>query len=213
MGSVRVAVRPAEAIAQLVFYLGLSGDGELPVFVDAAPNPRRRYDCAALTRAGAGIGRFSARQDAECNAEVAIGLPRTAEFVYRSSVLYAWVSGSAQASAAKRFKPVPHIVLRIGNSSERLLIWVLKRPVSEEKALRYCERISYCLGAARTRCKPDALRVPLPGTFMRAGRQRPAPVLVTRLADVARGLDAEQIAGRLREPPSRDLWRERQADK
>lgn len=208
MGSVRAAVRPAEAIVQIVFDLGLYGEGEIPVWLDRKPNPARYYPCRA--HSGARIARWAAYQELEHSAEVAVGLPRTAEFVYRSSVLWAWTSSPAEAVRAKTFKPVPHIVLRIGNSSERLLLWVLNAPASEAKTRLYCERISYCLKAPRTRCTPEELRVPLPGTFMRLDRGKPAPVLVTRLADVDRGLDVEQIAGNLREPPPRDAWRERQ---
>jgi len=191
-----------EAINQLSWHLGYHGDGELPVFLDGRPNPTHRLPCSNLPRTGERLARIAAYNDLQHSSEVAIGLPRIAEFVYQSTMLWSWISGSVSEKLAKTFAPAPSIVLRIGSSSVRLLLWVLRNPIVEEEARLLNERISYVLKAPRTRCKPEILRCPLPGTFARSGRQRPAPVLLTRL-QVVRGLEAEQVAGGLREPPER----------
>jgi hypothetical protein len=108
---------------------------------------------------------------------------------------------------ARRFRPVPSIVLRFGGSSDRLLLWGLDEPVSVFELAARNERLSYALRAPRTRCDAGGLRVPLPGTFLRLGRQRPAPVLVTRMDAASYSL--AEVSGRLKDPPSRDAWRER----
>lgn len=207
MGSVRVAMAPADAIPEIAWHLSYTGEGVLPIYVDGEPTAHRQLRCT--TDALARLAPLAAELDLERSVEVAIGLPQQRSLVYRSTVLWAWVSGSKQLDAAKRFKPVPSIVLRIGASaSERLLLWALRKPVSDVEAERLNRRISYCLGAPYTRSKPDALRVPLPGTFARVGRTTPAPILLTRMkVDV--GHTAQSVAGRLKEPPPKDAWRER----
>lgn len=210
MSPPRVAVTPAQAIAHLTFLLGYEKAGELPVYTDGKPNPEHRLPCDEILRSGERLARIAAKLDLEDSAEVAIGLPRVHELVYSSTVLWAWVNGKEQVARASKFKPMPSVVLKIGSAgSERLMIWVLNKPVSDTQCFELNERISYALHAPRTRSKPDALRVPLPGTFMRVGRKLAAPVLLTRL-HVECGLDYRKFAG-LKEPPPKDAWKNRKA--
>lgn len=204
----RVAIRPEEACKQLAWTLAYQREGELPVFVDGFPNPHRRLRCSDL-RTPERVARMAYLLDLHESREVAVGLPHVAEFVYSSTVLWAWVAGGDQEARAARFRPLPSIVLKVGGSSERLLLWVLRNPVNAADAERFNVRISYALRAPRTRSRPEALRVPMVGTFMRVGRRVPAPILVTRWQPDTDLLEAQQIAGRLREPPPADAWRER----
>lgn len=200
-----LAIAPADAIQEIVFQLSYAG-GTLPLYVDGLPNPA--HVLGHDVRLGERVAAIARRLDYSESREVAIGLPTTAEYVYRSTVLWAWVKGSDQARRAAAFTPPPSIVLRIGSSSERLLLWALRNPIGEGSATLFNERISYALRAPRTRSPVEKLRVPLPGTFMRVDRSVPAPVLVTRMKCV-KGLDAEQIVARLKDPPPKDAWRER----
>lgn len=208
MSAPRVAIRPAEACAQLAWTLSYEREGELPLYVDGLPNPLDRMRCADA-RTPERVARMAFTLDRDESMEVAIGLPRTAEFVYRSTVLWAWVTGNDQRARASTFRPAPNIVLKVGVGTERLLLWVLRKSISSGEAERFNARISYALHGARTRSKCEALRVPMPGTFMRVDRRKPAPILVTRW-EPEKGLhDACAIGNRLIEPPSPDAWRER----
>lgn len=207
--SVSVAVTPAAAIAEIAWHAAYMREGELPVYVNGNPNPVHRLACRDVLRAAKRLGHISAALDMDRSAEVAIGLPRVAEFVYSTTILHAWLTSGDAEKRAARFKPMPSIVLKLGGSKERLLMWVLRKPVSDDKARTYNARLAYCLGAPRTRSKPEDLRVPLPGTFVRVGRERPAPILLTRL-HVERGHLAEKVAGGLKEPPDPNAWRDRQ---
>lgn len=208
MSAPRVAITNAGAIQELAFSLGYHG-GDLGVYLDGKPNPAHQLSCEPpRTRAGERLARIAANADLEHSAEVAIGLPTIKEFVHYSTVLWAWVKSGEQVARAARFKPAPSIVLKIGGSSERLLIWVLRQPIASQLVEPHNARISYCLHAPRTRSKPEALRVPLPGTFMRVGRSVPAPILLTRLSVGPQLHTFEQITGRLKDPPPKDAWKD-----
>lgn len=206
MSPPRVAVPPAAAIAQIVFACAYERAGEIGIYVNGKPNPERYLPCKDVLRAGERLGRLAAALDLDRSAEVAIGLPCTGGFVYSTTVLHAWITSGEQEKRAKRFTPAPSIVLKVGGSKERLLMWVLRKPVSDDKARTLNARLSYSLGAPRTRSKPESLRIPCPGTFSRVGRERPSPILLTRL-NIARGHLAEKVAGGLKEPPDPEAWR------
>ncbi len=96
------------------------------------------------------------------------------------------------------------MALQEGSSSRRLLLWALEESVdffSIEEANR---RIAYHLRAVQKHGDPDALRVPAPGTFLRVGRSRPVPVVVSRLEPDF--YTVAGVAGRLKEPPPKDAW-------
>lgn len=204
-----VAIRPSDAIERLGFMLSWLGEGELPVYVDGQPNPVSRESCGnpATPRR---IARMAHSFDFDDSYEVALGLPRTAEYVYHSTILWAWISSGEQEQRAFGFSPAPTVVLRIGKAKERLLIWPLRNPLLEQDARAANVRIAYALHTPRTRGAPERLRVPLPGTFMRVGRTRPAPILLSRFDD-EHTFVAQDVVGKLREPPPIDAWRERQS--
>jgi hypothetical protein len=201
----RVAITPERAIMHLAFVLGWPGDGELPVWVDGRPNPAHRLPCDAILQSGKRLARIAANLDMEQSAEVAVGLPRMAEFVYSSAVLWANVETKDSAWRASQFRPQPDIVLKMGASARRLLLWVLKNPITAEATEDANRRIAYALHGLQKFAKPETLRINLPGTFLRVGRSQPVPVLVTRLAESSHTDRA--IVGRLKSPPA--PWSER----
>lgn len=203
--SAPLRIAPADSIAQIAFTLGYHG-GELPIFVNGQPNPAQRLPAKGL-RAGERLARIAQNLDHEHSAEVAVGLPTIGDWVHHSTVLWAWVGSGDQLKRASAFTPRPSIVLKIGSAGTRLLLWGLRHPIPVGLVEPHNSRIAYALHAARTRVKPEQLRVPLPGTFVRVGRSRAAPILTTRLG--LGSLSYEAISGELRDPPPRDAWRER----
>ena len=201
-----LAIAPADAIAELVFHLVAAG-GDLPLYIDRLPNPlaelRGPHD-----RLGARVARIAARLDMEESREVALALPTTGGYVYRSMVLWTWAKTTEQGLEAAKFSPEPSIVLRMGRSAVRLLVWALRNPVNEADCTTFNERLAWRIGAPRTATAAAQLRLPLPGTFRRVGRRVPAPVLLTKF-DLSRAYEAQEIAGKLREPPPKDAWKER----
>jgi hypothetical protein len=101
--------------------------------------------------------------------------------------------------AWRRFRPSPAVVLAIGSSCRRLCIWPLTEILPSILVETANKRIAYALHAPQKYAEPAALRIPLPGTFLRVGRKRPVAVVPTRLE-----LDTwrrEQLVGRLKDPP------------
>jgi hypothetical protein len=199
-------VEPDEAVGFLAFVLGWNG-GQLPVFVNGSYVPRGRLFCEPGM--GARLYRLARKLELKESAQVEIGLPVTDGGILGSTVLWAWSRSRDSTRRASRFSPAPSIVLRFGASAERLMLWGLCEPVPYALIESQNERLSYALHAPRTHCRAEKLRVPLPGTFLRVGRSRPAPVLVTRmeLTDYTRS----QVTARLKDAPSRDAWRERRS--
>jgi hypothetical protein len=195
---------PLIACNFLAFTLGWECPGaSLPVFVDGRRVPSFRLKC------GPGMGeelwRAAHSLDLHANAQVEVGLPETAT----APVLWAHVTGHEQLRRATRFKPPPAMVFRFGSSSDRLLVWGLRETTSWLGLEAHNDRIAYALHASRARCAPEKLRVPVPSTFVRVGRSRPAPVLLTRmeLTDYTRS----QVTAALRDAPSKTAWRERRS--
>jgi len=200
---------PEEAVGALALMLGWNG-GVLPMHVDdGQTRPKvhhRRCGRGATDWLLGGVRRFDGRQ----SLDVAVGLPETRPNVLGpswSTVLWAWVSGKDQVWRAGQFRPLPSMVLRIDGGSKRLLLWFLHEAVPYPSVEPANRKIAYALRATQKWSKPELLRVPLPGTFVRVGRSRPAAVLVTRLED--RTWTRSQVVGRLKEPPSPDAWRDR----
>lgn len=196
-----------ESVRHIAFALGYHG-GDLPIYIDQRPNPARLLKCGPPhIECGRRLAATAHKLDQDRSVEVAVGLPTIKSYVHFSTVLWAWVKGNEQLQRARGFKPSPSIVLQIGSSSERLLIWTLRNPITVELVEAYNSKISYALKAPRTRVRAEKLRVPLPGTFMRVDRRRPVPIVATRLALGTPTYD--QVAGTLRDPPSKDAWKER----
>lgn len=208
MSSPRVAIAPAQAILQLAWLLGYERKGHIPLFRDGKPTPIHRLPCSTLLPSCARLARLAHSLDLEESAELAIGVPRVNDFVNSTTVLHAWVSGSEQLKWAAAFRPLPNVVLKIGSGSERLMLWVLRNPLGDDRARDLNERIAYACHAPRTRSRPEQLRLPLPGTFARVGRRKPAPILLTRL-HCEKGHDYRTVFAGLKEPPAKDAWRSR----
>lgn len=188
----RAIVPPADAIAYLTWAVGWAG-GRVPVFIDGAREPRLHV----CHNDGARLAELAERWDHKANAQVELGLPADHG---QSTVLWAWVESKDSAMRAwRRFRPTPAVVLRIGSSCRRLCIWPLAETVPALLVEGANKRIAYALRCPQKWANPDVLRVPLPGTFIRLGRKRPAAVVATRLE-----LDTfsrEQVVGRLKDPP------------
>jgi hypothetical protein len=195
-------VEPAEAVRFLVFILGWNG-GALPVFVNG------REERLLLCKAGTAerLHELARRADLERSAQVEIGLPMRDHGVGESTVLWAWSRSRDATRRASRFRPTPALVLRFGRGAQRLMLWGLSELVPYVSIEPHNERIAYALHAPRTHCTPEKLRIPLPGTFLRIGRRRPAPVLVTRME--ATDYTRSQVTAALKEAPPRDAWRAR----
>ena len=115
------------------------------------------------------------------------------------TILWAWISGTAQVQRAHRFRPKPSMVLRMGASSERLLIWALREAIPVMLCEGANKRLSYAFRAPYTRSTVESLRIPL--TTLTANRKRLVPVEVTRMELEPMFLRSE-VVGRLKEPPA-----------
>jgi hypothetical protein len=150
--------------------------------------------------------RLVQRLDQKWSPEILIPLPRQKlgwGTVGESTVLWCRIDGHDQLTRARRFRPLPTLVLQEGASSRRLLLWALTEPVSWDVCVDLNRRIAYALRAVQKWADPDLLRIPAPGTCLRAGRSRPTPVRVGRLSTE---MFEPAFAGRLRKPPPADAW-------
>ena len=205
--SIRAVASPADAIAYIAFCIGWGG-GEIPLFADRRPRPRAYFNGDAGTR----LHRLAERLDMRESAQLEIGLPEREHGLgpSQSTVLWAWLEQKdSVVRAARRFRPPPAIVLRMGLSCRRLCIWPLREVLPWALVEGANKRIAYALHAPQKYALPEALRIPLPGTFLRLGRSRPAPVLVTRLELDSYGREA--VTGRLRDPPPPWIQRQRES--
>lgn len=149
------------------------------------------------------------------NFEVAVSLPRPQRgwgTVGSASLLWCRVEGTEQVQRAARFRPLPTMVVREGQSSRRLLMWALDDRLPYERVLDFNRRIAYHLRAVQKHADPDRLMVSMPGTVLHVGRSRPVAVTASRLALGERDcpvFGAEQVAGRLKAPPD-VKWYERE---
>jgi len=199
---VRPVAAPADAIAYLSFCIGWAG-GFVPIYLNGSREAHAYIRADASPRAGAKLARKAKRYDELESAQVEIGLPEvelSGGGPSQSTVLWAWVESRDSAlRVARRFKPLPAVVLRMGSSCRRLCLWPLRELLPFALVESSNKRIAYALHSPQKYALPEALRIPLPGTFLRVGRARPAPVLATRLE-----LDTwarEQLVGRLKDPP------------
>lgn len=120
------------------------------------------------------------------------------------SILWCRISGSDQLERARRFRPLPTLVLQEGASTRRLLVWGLTDWLGYFDLEEANRKIAYRLRAVQKDGVPENLRIPCPGSCLRVGRQRPAPVVVGRLTtDV---YAARQVVGRLKAPPEQKWW-------
>lgn len=205
-GIKHLGVPPAEAAEFLAIMLGWNG-GKIPVFVDGRQTPDFMVACGP--RAGERLWRRAEALELGRSAQVEIGLPVVNGGVSSSTVLWCWCDSRDSSWRASRFQPAPALVLRFGASAQRLCLWGLREAVPWPSIEPHNGRLSYALRAPRTRCEAEQLRVPMPGTFLRVGRSRPVPVMVTRMEMT--GYTRSQVTSQLKDAPSRDAWRQRKS--
>lgn len=192
-------VEPAEALWALLLLLGWKG-GEIPVYLDGS-GPITWVDLASLARGTTALARNVERWDRVQSRQVEIGLPQVRGIgPEQSTVLWAWAESRDSVKRAVRRRPAPTMVLRMGTSCRRLLIWALRETVPSISVEAANKRLSYVLRAPQVQADPEKLRIPVPGTFLRVGRKRPVPVLVT-LVDTDRTYWRKDVVGRLKDPP------------
>lgn len=151
---------------------------------------------------GRGLERIVRMWDERWSEEMLLRLPEPdtkGRGPFGATVLWARVEGKDQLARARRFRPLPTIVLREGSSSRRLLMWALDEWGDYFDVEKANKRIAYRLHAKQCDGLPERLRVPAPGTCLRIGRTRPVPVVVARLEPVRFSINA--VAGRLKDPP------------
>lgn len=186
---------------RLLALLTMWGGGVAPVYRDGGEMPAAWVDCARPSEAAEDLLRRIGR--GRESAQLELGLPERARRVGGPSsctCLWAWVESKDQARrAGKRFKPLPTLVLKMGKSCRRLLIWGLDEEVPYVSVVAANKRIAYALRAPQKYAEPEKLRIPLPATFLRVGRKLPSPVLVTRVGEET--FTRAQVSGRLRDPP------------
>jgi hypothetical protein len=181
----------SEALRMLHFAVAYAG-GFTPVYIDEAGRPGSWIkDRDRFVR----VVRRLAEREHEPQAGSPTPSPQT--FASQSCVLWANIEGTEQERLAKRFRPVPSIVLRIAGTTKRLLLWCLSDPVDAGTVERVNKRIAYALRARQNHSALGDLRLWLPGTLHRNGR--PRPIEVTRLT--LNDFNAGRLAERLREPP------------
>lgn len=189
---VEVCEADLEALLRLVAFTGRGG-GVAPLFLDGRAAPACRLPAGDFGALEARVRRYAGRQ-------LELGLPGSQVGLGECGVLWAWVESREQAlRAGRRFKPLPSMVLRMGRSCRRLLLWWLEEPVAHVSVVAANKRIAYALHAPQKWAQPEKLRIPLPATCLTVDRKRPCPVLVTRMTDVTYA--RERIVGRLSDPP------------
>lgn len=189
-----------EAVRLLAFLTGWGG-GVAPVYRDGSAVASGYMDCSQPSETATDLLRRIVR--GRDNAQLELGLPERQRGIGgpgECTVLWCWVESKDQARrAGKRFKPLPTMVLRMGSSCRRLLLWGLEEKVAYASVVAANKRIAYALRAPQKWSEPEKLRIPLPATFLRVGRKRPAPVFVTRMGEEM--FTRVAVAGRLRDPP------------
>lgn len=206
-----LSVDEAKATRLLAFFVGWGG-GLMPVYRDGAMTPIAYIDCLHPSGAAVRMMRRATRGRGSCQLEVGLPEPkRRGGGPAACSVLWVWVESREQAVLAhRRFRPLPSLVLKMGKSCRRLLIWGLEESVPYVLVVAANKRIAYALRAPQKYAEPERFRAPLPGTFLRVGRRQPAPVLVTRVSEDM--WMRQQIVGHLRDPPPDFMMRLRNGE-
>jgi hypothetical protein len=187
-----------QAIWLLMMLIGWNG-GVAPLYVGGEPRARVHLDCSVPLVGDEVVRRLARWHDRQLE----LGLPEAHANNGGPGVctiLWAWVESREQAwRAARRFRPLPSIVLKMGVSCRRLLIWPLEETAVHASVVAANKRIAYALHAPQKWAEPEKLRIPLPGSSLYVGRKKPGPVLVTRLTDATFLRSA--VTGRLKDPP------------
>ena len=138
---------------------------------------------------------------------ILLGMPEARPFnggVGMASMLWCKVEGKEQLARARRFRPLPSLVLAEGRSTRRWLFWPLERATSYFEVKPANRKIAYALRARQKHGDPDLAWLPAPGTCIRES-SRPVPVVVARLTMDSHSC-ADAIVARLKDPPPLDAW-------
>ncbi len=193
-----VDVSAQDAIGFLAFLVAYGG-GALPVYLGGERWPRTYLE-GTVTELGVDLARKARRWDEVRSLQVEIGLPERPA----ATVLWAWAESKDSAWRARTGnvfgRYLPTMVLKMGASARRLLLWGLKEPLPSVSVEPANKRIAYALRTPQKYSGLEKLRIPVPGSFLRVGRKRPSPVIVTRM-DVDAFYTHRQLVGRLKDPP------------
>lgn len=190
----------SEVLEAIVFHLGFDASF-MPVYVDTRPTPREWIKGTPMEMA-AKLHQRSQHLDFDRSREVSIGIPQAKRAETdggQYTALWCWLKTKDSAARAARWRYPPTFVLRIGAAANRLAVWALRNPEPGILIESANKKLAYFLRGPQKYALPSALRVPVPGTFIRIGRVTPAPVLVTRLS--LRNYTRSELTGRLRDPP------------
>jgi hypothetical protein len=204
-------IDPAEAVCALYAMTARSGGWIAVRCRQQGATITMQHECGSPSD-GARLAHAVRVFDQRFNDELAVTLPRPHrgwETLKESLVLWCRIEGRDQEVRARRFHPRPSLVLQEGDSTRRLLLWALTEPVGWLTCRDANRKLAYHLRAVQKWSDPDALEIPVPGSFLRVGRSKPVPVICSRLEADFYGVD--RVVGRLREPPPVDAWRERAA--
>lgn len=200
-------VPAAEALAGLEFTVGAAG-GWAPLRFETEERRGLIWHAAGGPGSIGSLQRMVLNAEQRWSEEVTMGLPLVERWRREptwATVLWARVEGGSQLARARAFRPLPAIALQEGSSTRRVLLWPLRERITATRAETMNKRIAYALGARQRDGRMD-VTFPMPGTFLRVGRGRPTPVVCVRLEDG--WWTAEQVAGRLKDPPPPHDWRE-----
>jgi hypothetical protein len=202
------AAHGPEALRALEFMAGWSG-GWMPVYRyrDGVRGARMLWHETGRPGSGDALARFVARADERYSDEILIGLPQARRWnggIGAATVLWARIEGKDQEARARRFRPLPSLVLQEGASSRRWLVWALRERAGYFEVEAANRKIAYALRAVQKYGDPDAFLVPAPGSCLRVDRGRPVPIVCGRLSDA--DYTVAGVVGRLKEPPAKDAW-------
>lgn len=198
-----------EKYVAFVFLIGWAG-GHLPVYLDGAATPARWFEITSWSVLGLELLRHCERWDAR-GRQIEVGLPcnerRTG--VGTTTVLTVPIETPASARNCHRWLKLPTFVLRFGRSAKRIVLWGMSEPVPAISAEAANKKLAYACHSPYRMVDPDRVRIPVPGSSIRVGRKRPAPVTVTALNPDATYTRSE-LVGRLKDPPAPYMQRLRE---
>ena len=135
-------------------------------------------------------------------------VPRTVRdpmAVHEGAMLWVCVTGIRSNRILERFKPVPSIVLREGDTSRRTAAWPLRKRLAYEWLDRANRRLAHYMHAPKVSCAPETLLAP-PGALVQGDRRSAVPIAVERFE--MDGFLARDVVQRLRDAPDPHAWRD-----
>jgi hypothetical protein len=180
-----------EAVQAVAFVTGWHGGwAELTTWHAAAPRVKPLWIDLGSPAVGGRLARLVRAHDERWSSEIRLSLPRKERgwgTVSRVGCLWA-VCGKQQEKRLQAFRPAPTIVLREGSSARRTALWLLRKPLPYQWALRGNKRIAYRLRAVQKH-----------GDHNRRGTAKPKPPL--------KGRGSHGHAQRDRRSPTYRTWR------